>query len=226
MSEITITEYALIGRLVVAGILGAVIGLEREFRAKEAGLRTHFLVGLGSALFMIVSQYGFAEAAQIDGLRPADSARVAAQIVTGIGFIGAGAIMVQRHYVRGLTTAAGLWVVAAIGMSAGAGLYVLAVTVTVFALIGLEIFRMLLKWVSLKMVEITFRADSPEAVERMLERIRLTGCKIAAYKISCLNSAGIIRVTLSARDRARSDDANKMFVRLSGVQGAQIESIE
>lgn len=226
MTGITATEYSLIGRLVVAGFLGAIVGLEREFRAKEAGLRTHFLVGLGSALFMLVSQYGFAEAETLSGIFKADAARVAAQIVTGIGFIGAGAIMVQRHYVHGLTTAAGLWVVAAIGMAAGSGLYVLSVIATVFALIGLEIFRLLLRWVRLRQIEITFRADSPDAVERMLDRIRSIGCNITTYKISCLNGTGAIRVVLTARDRARVDDANKMLVRLDSVSGARIESIE
>ncbi len=106
-----------ITRLLLAGVLGALIGLERELRAKEAGLRTHFLVALGSALIMMVSQWGFGEASGASGTT-ADRARVAAQIVSGIGFIGAGAIMVQKYYVLGLTTAAGIRVVAGIGMAA------------------------------------------------------------------------------------------------------------
>ena len=93
-------------RLFVAGALGAVIGLDREYRAKEAGYRTHFLVSLGSALIMIVSQYGFMEIIKIEGI-DLDPSRVAAQVVSGIGFIGAGTIIFQKQIVRGLTTAAG-----------------------------------------------------------------------------------------------------------------------
>lgn len=95
-------------RLFLAGILGAVIGLEREYRAKEAGFRTHFLVSLGSALIMIVSQYGFEGVLGENGIG-LDPSRVAAQVVSGIGFIGAGTIIIQRQFVRGLTTAAGIW---------------------------------------------------------------------------------------------------------------------
>ena len=119
-------------RLVLAGVLGGLIGAEREFRAKVAGTRTHLLVALGAALMMLVSRYGF------DG--EGDPSRVAAQIVSGIGFIGAGAIMVTGHAVHGLTTAAGIWVAAGIGMAAAAGLYTLAVTTTVLSLVGLEVF--------------------------------------------------------------------------------------
>ena len=97
-------------RLFVALLLGGVIGIEREYRSKEAGFRTHFLVALGSALFCIVSQYGF-------GFDLKDSSRVAAQVVSGIGFLGAGTIIFQKNAVRGLTTAAGLWVTAAIGLA-------------------------------------------------------------------------------------------------------------
>ena len=94
-------------RLLVAGILGAIIGLDREYRAKEAGYRTHFLVSLGSALFMILSQYGFMEIIEHRGVS-LDPSRIASQVVTGIGFIGAGTIIFQKQIVRGLTTAAGI----------------------------------------------------------------------------------------------------------------------
>lgn len=113
-----------LGELGLSLALSALIGLEREFRAKAAGLRTYTLVGVGAALFMLISKYAFT-----DVLGPhvtVDPSRVAAQIVTGIGFLGAGVIFVQRGSVRGLTTAAAIWVTAAIGAAAGAGLPVLA----------------------------------------------------------------------------------------------------
>lgn len=110
-------------RLLVAGILGAIIGLDREYRAKEAGYRTHFLVSLGSALIMIVSQYGFQEIIKENSVT-LDPSRVAAQVVSGIGFIGAGTIIFQKQIVRGLTTAAGIWATAGIGLAVGAGMYV------------------------------------------------------------------------------------------------------
>lgn len=104
-------------RLLVAGILGTIIGLDREYRAKEAGYRTHFLVSLGSALIMIVSQYGFQEIIKESSVT-LDPSRVAAQVVSGIGFIGAGTIIFQKQIVRGLTTAAGIWATAGIGLAA------------------------------------------------------------------------------------------------------------
>lgn len=120
----------LVVQLVVAGVLGGLIGAEREYRAKVAGTRTHMLVALGAALMMIVSRYGFGG--------HGDPSRVAAQIVSGIGFIGAGAIMVHRHSVHGLTTAAGVWVAAGIGMAVASGLYVVSVAATVLSIAGLE----------------------------------------------------------------------------------------
>ena len=118
-------DWTLIIRLVVACLLAFVVGLDREYRAKDAGLKTHFLVSLGSALFMIISRYGFDNSTQVD------FSRVAAQVVSGIGFIGAGTIIFQKQIVRGLTTAASLWSVSAIGMAAGAGMYAVAVAATI-----------------------------------------------------------------------------------------------
>jgi putative Mg2+ transporter-C (MgtC) family protein len=135
-------ELDFILRIFVAALLGGAIGLEREYRAKEAGFRTHFLVALGSALFMIVSAYGFEDAVMLPGHR-LDVSRVAAQVVSGIGFIGAGTIIFHKseNVVRGLTTAAGVWVVAAIGLACGGGMYKLAIASTLLVLVGLEAFN-------------------------------------------------------------------------------------
>jgi putative Mg2+ transporter-C (MgtC) family protein len=116
------------GELGLAFVLSSLIGLEREWRQKSAGLRTHALVGVGAALFLLVSKYGFSD---VIGSRVAlDPSRVAAQIVSGIGFIGGGLIFVRGDAVRGLTTAAVVWVTAAVGMACGAGLPLLALAVT------------------------------------------------------------------------------------------------
>jgi putative Mg2+ transporter-C (MgtC) family protein len=118
-----------IGELAIAFVLSLLIGTEREVQQKSAGMRTYTLVGLGSALFVLVSKYGFT-----DVLGPhvtLDPSRVAAQIVTGVGFIGGGLIFVRRDAVRGLTTAASVWLTAAVGAAAGGGLPILAVVTTV-----------------------------------------------------------------------------------------------
>ena len=131
-------------RLALAGVLGASIGLERELREREAGLRTHLLVCVGSALFTIVSAYGFRDFLVNGGsVIRADPTRIAAQIVTGIGFLGAGAIIRQGLSVRGLTTAATLWVVAAIGVASGAGYYSAAAITTVLVILSLWPLRLL-----------------------------------------------------------------------------------
>ena len=138
-------ELEFILRIFVAALLGGIIGLEREYRAKEAGFRTHFLVALGSALFMIVSAYGF-EGAMLTPEHRWDVSRVASQVVSGIGFIGAGTIIFHKseNVVRGLTTAAGLWVTAAIGLACGGGMYVLSIASTFLVFVGLEAFNFFL----------------------------------------------------------------------------------
>ena len=147
-------EWNFILRLFIAGILGGLIGFEREFRAKEAGVRTHFIVALGSALFMLISQYGFSG--------QFDHARVAAQVVSGIGFIGAGVIIFQKNVIRGVTTAAGMWVAAAIGLACGAGMYAVSVAAMLMTVICLETMRDFLplqspRWTEKK----SFRSWSP-----------------------------------------------------------------
>ncbi|MGP4016119.1 MgtC/SapB family protein [Saccharopolyspora sp. 5N708] len=122
-------EFPLLVELGTALLLSSLIGLEREIRAKSAGLRTHALVGVGAALFMLVSKYGFGDLLVFDRVS-FDPSRVAAQIVSGIGFIGGGLIFVRRDAVRGLTTAATVWLVAAVGMACGSGLVVLATATT------------------------------------------------------------------------------------------------
>jgi len=125
-------------RLAVAAALGAVIGAEREFDEKAAGLRTHILVSVGAALFTLISAYGFSGIVENGKVVSYDPSRIAAQVVTGIGFLGAGVIFRSGISIRGLTTAASLWLVAAIGMASGAGYWAGAVIGTVVGIVALR----------------------------------------------------------------------------------------
>ncbi len=140
---LTAFDLELIIRLLLASLLGGMIGLEREIHGRPAGFRTHLMVALGSALFMGISLHFFhAYGSLSDGLAVrVDPARLAAQIVVGIGFLGAGAIIRERASVRGLTTAACLWVAAAIGTACGAGMLLIAVIVTAIALVSLLVLK-------------------------------------------------------------------------------------
>jgi putative Mg2+ transporter-C (MgtC) family protein len=133
------TEFDLVGRLLLAAVLGAAIGVEREIHDHPAGVRTHLLVSLGSGLFTVLSIVGFPAADS----GATDTSRVAAQIVTGIGFLGAGAILKYGPTVRGLTTAASLWAAAGIGMAAGAGLPILGLAATGIVIVSLWPLRLL-----------------------------------------------------------------------------------
>lgn len=163
-------------RLFIALLLGGFIGLEREYRSKEAGFRTHFLVALGSALFCIVSQYGF-------GFDLKDSSRVAAQVVSGIGFLGAGTIIFQKNMVRGLTTAAGLWVTAAIGLACGTGMYIAAAVATTMVLLGLEVLNALIPKIGTTVVILTFTATSKESIRTILDLIKKDSLELYSYEL-------------------------------------------
>jgi putative Mg2+ transporter-C (MgtC) family protein len=176
-------------RLGVAALLGGAIGMERELRERQAGLRTHLVVCVGSALFTLVSAYGFHEFLTSGGaLVRTDPTRIAAQIVSGIGFLGAGAIIRQGLSVRGLTTAATLWLVAAIGMASGAGYYSAALIATAGALITLGplrgvAYRIVSRYripIDRLLVEIP-SGGSPGAVVEAIER---TGGRVVALEIS------------------------------------------
>ena len=163
-------------RLIVAMILGGIVGLEREYRAKDAGFRTHFLVAIGSALFTLISMYGFA-----DGVK--DTSRVAAQVVSGIGFLGAGIIVFQRNVIRGLTTAAGLWVTAAIGMACGEGQFYMEVLVTLLILIGLEVLNRFIPHIGSSSVQLSFSSPSRKDVADAIMNIRKIVVDVISYEI-------------------------------------------
>lgn len=172
-------QTTLLLRLLLASCLGAVIGLEREIHGRPAGFRTHLLVSLGSCLFCITSLEFYRLFGNFSGSGPVgvDPARVAAQIVAGIGFLGAGAIIRDRASIRGLTTAACLWVAAALGVSCGIGLYQLAISATVIALISL----LLLKQVERRLNRDSYLTvkvwgdDDPAFVSRIDQALRSCG---------------------------------------------------
>ena len=171
-------------RLFVAGVMGTVIGLEREYRSKEAGYRTHFLVAVGSALMMIVSQYGFMDVLETDLVR-LDPSRVAAQVVSGIGFIGAGTIiLLHKQIVRGLTTAAGIWATSGIGLAIGGGMYLVGTITTLLVLVGLEVLSLLFKKLGVRNMIVEYSTHNEALLPKVTSGFRQKGFIIVAYEMS------------------------------------------
>lgn len=170
-----VIEWNFIIRILVAGLLGGLIGFEREIRAKEAGVRTHFIVALGSALFMIISQYAFAGRF--------DAARVAAQVVSGIGFIGAGVIIFQKNVVRGVTTAAGLWVAAAVGLACGAQMYSVAIAASLLTIICLETMHLITRRLGERSHVLTLSPVSSEQLSALLEQLEQMRITVESFTL-------------------------------------------
>ena len=195
-------------RLVLAALFGTIIGLDREYREKEAGFRTHFLVSLGSALMMIVPQYGFSEILTHDGVS-LDPSRIAAQVVSGIGFIGAGTIIFNHQIVRGLTTAASLWATAGIGLTAGAGMSWLALAATILTLVALEGLSLVFRSLGSRRMVVVFSASDRTGVADTLDRIRTDGYMVVSYEVvpQVVGGDGITyRVTMVVKAKPGSDN--------------------
>jgi putative Mg2+ transporter-C (MgtC) family protein len=207
-------------RIFVALILGGLIGLEREYRSKEAGFRTHFLVALGSALFTILSQYGFKY-----GL--GDSSRVAAQIVSGIGFLGAGTIIFQRNFIRGLTTAAGLWVTAAVGMACGCGMYILAGVSTLLVLIGLELLSRIVPPLSTNRLHISYESDKEKAARDASLQIKRICKEVYTYNISreAAGSGEKVKVDMDVKVKG-ADPVGRIVEYLKDFQNVGLRRME
>lgn len=173
--------YAL--RMLLASICGAFIGLERSRRQKDAGIRTHIMVALGSALTIIVSKYGFFDVVLYDGIS-LDASRVAASVTTGVSFLGAGVIFVRGATIKGLTTAAGIWTTAAVGLAMGAGMYTVAICATALILFFQTIMHSYFSRLESTLNEFTVTVtNSPDAVSNFranLEKnnISVEGCKM------------------------------------------------
>jgi putative Mg2+ transporter-C (MgtC) family protein len=212
-------------RVVLAGVLGGAIGAEREIREREAGLRTHMLVAVGAALFTIVSAYAWADFSfsQRNGIT-FDPTRIAAQIVTGIGFLGAGAIIRQGLSVRGLTTAASLWVVAAIGMASGAGYYSAAAITTIVVLISLWPLRI----VAYRMFErirpgelrLEVELKSGESPSVLLDALEAKGVAVRSFELE--EAGDRRRVVLEVRiTDGRFESVTAELMRLDPVLGVR-----
>ena len=201
-----VIDWEMIIRLLLGGLMGGVIGLEREFRAKEAGLRTHFIVALGSALFMMISQYAFSGRF--------DAARVAAQVVSGIGFIGAGVIIFQKNVVRGVTTAAGLWVAAAIGLACGAGMYVVAGAATLMTAVCLETMHLVHRYVAEKMVDVTLSTDGETDPLAVLEMVKKSKLNVESYSFS----GGKIHLSLRMRAKDSLETLSNFVNKMEGIK--------
>ncbi len=226
-------ELILVLRLMLAALFGGLIGLEREYRSKEAGLRTHFLVCFGSTLFMIVSQYGFVDGVteMINQHGPnvmirADSSRVAAQIVSGIGFLGAGTIVLQKRFVVGLTTAAGLWTTAAIGMAVGGGLYVIAFFSTLLTLAGFEMLRQLSHGIGnvQKEMRIAFYADTQDAAKAAVDALMTDGRGILSYSSVRAGDRYFVKVAVLLPERAVN--VSGLLTAMHERAGVDLESVE
>lgn len=218
------TEFIL--RLFLAGIMGAIIGLDREYRAKEAGYRTHFLVSLGSALIMIVSQYGFTEVLDVPGME-LDPSRIAAQVVTGIGFIGAGTIILHKQIVRGLTTAAGIWATSGIGLAIGAGMYVLGISATILTLIGLEVLSILFKSIGMKSSVVEFSTKNKESINRLSKKFNSKDFLVVSFQMdeNNMGNSTVYHVTMVIKSK-KSNDEGALLTQLQDFNDITVYRIE
>ena len=207
-------------RLLAAMAMGGLIGLERELRAKDAGLRTHFLVALGSALFTLVSQYGF-------GADLKDSSRVAAQVVSGIGFLGAGTIIFQKNVVHGLTTAAGLWVTAAIGLSCGTGMFAVAGVTTVLVMLGLEVVNHSHSHSSHTIISLSFSSTDKQMLPLMQKRLREAGFELKSYEMREKHSShGCSYDVVMELQARRGGHISKLLACVSDVDDVSISNTD
>ncbi len=200
-------------RLVGAALLGAAIGYEREIRGKGAGLRTHMLVALGSALFMIISIYGFPDASKFD------ASRVAAGVVGGLGFLCAGIIMKNRH-ISGLTTAAGLWVTGAMGLGMGGGMYELSILCTFLMILCLEVMHFLIPSMGDRQITATLSAADDKVLQAAIESL---GKQVVWFAI--LREGELVKAEINLRTN-KKESPLALLERLSAMPGIRVEIME
>ncbi|HEX2025231.1 MAG TPA: MgtC/SapB family protein [Actinomycetota bacterium] len=216
-------EVELALRILGAALLGALVGIEREARDQPAGFRTHILVAVGSCLFTLISAYGFAGFLDEEQVT-FDPTRIAAQIVTGIGFLGAGAILRSGMSVRGLTTAASLWVVAAVGLAVGAGAYVLASTATGVTLLALFVLRplrsRLVRGIKQEVEDFTIVADAELELDDLLRRVKSAVDRIDNVRVEEEDGVQHVGLVVRLRPGQRPEDVVDLLRRTGGVRNA------
>lgn len=221
-------EFAI--RILLAAVLGILIGIERSRRLKEAGIRTHCIVAMTAAVFMILSKYAFVDLGQnsIPGVRGADSARIAAQVVSGISFLGAGIIFKHgRNTVKGLTTAAGMWATAAVGMAIGAGLYWIGLTEAVLLLIMQHVLHQF-QYGNDIMTEQKVRVvmlARPSLRSEFQSIINRHGCIIDSSMISRKAEDIIIELDVRSRSPINHDDVMEFISRHAEVKEFKVEDM-
>lgn len=213
-------------RLTIASALGAVIGLDRTYRAKDAGFRTHILVCLGSALMMIVSQYGFNDVTNGDTIK-LDPSRVAAQVVSGIGFIGAGTIIFQKQIVRGLTTAAGLWATAGIGLAIGCGMYGIGIVTTILTLVGLEVVSLIFKNMGIHTLMLQFSTGDQKNINIITAEIARLNGHLVSYEALKTEEYSNVCYRVNILIRSLNNDNEAQIVRfVQQFEGVMVEKID
>ena len=209
-------------RIVIAGISGAIIGYERKNRMKEAGIRTHLIVAIGSALMMVVSKYGFFDT--VTYLGKADGSRIASQIVTGVGFLGAGTIFVRQNVISGLTTAAGLWATAGIGMAIGAGMYGVGIATAILIILVQFLFHghfKLLSTPSAEQISIKF-AESDDVLDNIRLALSSNSIEVLNMKME-RNEANVVELEIYAKFPANYNKVNliELFIDNENVKSVQ-----
>ncbi|KHD17207.1 MgtC/SapB family protein [Clostridium butyricum] len=201
MKQLYLIQLDYLLRLFIAAVCGMAIGYERKNRMKEAGIRTHFIVAIGAALIMIISKYGFQDQIGWPNMS-LDPSRIAAQVVTGVGFLGAGVIFMQKQTIVGLTTAAGVWATAAIGLSIGSGLYFVGIAATVITILGQILLHGKIRFLSSPrtetlMLQIVDDADSIKFLQDIFEDNEIIIINLKSKrdeKSSTINVEVVIRV--------------------------------
>lgn len=201
MKQLYLIQLDYLLRLFIAAVCGMAIGYERKNRMKEAGIRTHFIVAIGAALIMIISKYGFQDQIGWPNMS-LDPSRIAAQVVTGVGFLGAGVIFMQKQTIVGLTTAAGVWVTAAIGLSIGSGLYFVGIAATIITILGQILLHGKIRFLSSPrtetlMLQIVDNADAIKLLQDIFEDNEIIILNLKSKrdeKSSLINVEVIIRV--------------------------------
>lgn len=199
MNDYILIQLEYIVRVLVAGFCGAIIGYERKNKLKEAGIRTHFIVALTSALIIIISKYGFYDIVDTPGIG-LDPARVAAQVVSGVGFLGAGLIFIRNQSISGLTTAAGMWATAGIGLAIGCGLYLLGIVSSIIILIAQFLLHRSRWWIRLPIAEqllIKIR-NTDDSVTYIEEKLKNDKIDIINMKVNNLDEF-FLEVTIYAK---------------------------